>query len=73
MSKFFLEWTNPDFLDWKQQDQLLVSWILSSMTETILSRMVNCDTTTQIWKTLQQYCGTKSSQGKSIQDSTSEN
>ncbi|KAL6326641.1 hypothetical protein AAG906_009767 [Vitis piasezkii] len=25
------------------------------MTETILSRMVNCDTTTQIWKTLQQY------------------
>ena len=46
---------NPDFLDRKQQDQLLVSGILSSMTETILSRMVNCDTTTQIWRTLQQY------------------
>ena len=25
------------------------------MTEGILSRMVNCDTTTQIWRTLQQY------------------
>lgn len=32
---------NADYLEWEQQDQLLVSWLLSSMTEGVLTRMVN--------------------------------
>ena len=35
---------NPEYADWEQQDQLLVSWLLSSMSEGILSRMINCET-----------------------------
>ena len=46
---------NQDFLDWEQQDQLLVFWLLSSMSEGVLSRRVNCESTFQIWKTLEVY------------------
>ena len=31
---------SPEFEDWDQQDSLLVSWLLSSMSEKILTRMV---------------------------------
>ena len=31
---------SEDFLEWDIQDSLLVSWLLSSMTEKILTRMV---------------------------------
>ena len=46
---------NQDFLNWEQQDRLLVSWLLSSMSEGFLSRCVNCDSTFQIWRTLEVY------------------
>ena len=46
---------NQDFLDWEQQDQLLVSWLLSSMFEGVLSRCINCESAFQIWKTLEVY------------------
>ncbi|KAK4840954.1 hypothetical protein QYF36_022262 [Acer negundo] len=46
---------NGDFLDWEQQDQLLVSWLLSSMTEGVLTSMVGYDTASQIWNTLDLY------------------
>lgn len=36
----------------EQQDQLLDSWLLSSMTEGVLTRMVGCDSTSQIWSKL---------------------
>uniref|UniRef100_A0A803NK87 Uncharacterized protein n=1 Tax=Cannabis sativa TaxID=3483 RepID=A0A803NK87_CANSA len=35
------------------QDQLLYSWLLSSMTEGVLTRVVGNDTFAQVWKTLQ--------------------
>ena len=31
---------NPEYLDWEYQDQLLFSWLLSSMVEAMLTRMV---------------------------------
>lgn len=34
---------DPEFVDWRRQDQLLVSWLLASMTEGILTRVVGCD------------------------------
>ena len=40
---------NPEFLDWEQQDQLLLSWLLSSMSEGILARMVNSENSAQVW------------------------
>uniref|UniRef100_A0A803NGJ8 Integrase catalytic domain-containing protein n=1 Tax=Cannabis sativa TaxID=3483 RepID=A0A803NGJ8_CANSA len=46
---------NPAFVEWDVQDQLLVSWLLSSMSESLLTRMVGCETSRQIWKTLEKY------------------
>lgn len=42
-------------LEWEQQDQFLVSWLLSSMAEGVLTRMVGCDTASQIWAKLNTY------------------
>uniref|UniRef100_A0A803QBV6 Uncharacterized protein n=1 Tax=Cannabis sativa TaxID=3483 RepID=A0A803QBV6_CANSA len=46
---------NPEYLNWEVQDQLLVSWLLSSMSESLLTRMVGCNSTKQIWKALEQH------------------
>lgn len=46
---------NPEYSDWEQQDHLLVSRLLSSMTEGILTRMVGCESAFQIWTKLNQY------------------
>uniref|UniRef100_A0A803P354 Retroviral polymerase SH3-like domain-containing protein n=1 Tax=Cannabis sativa TaxID=3483 RepID=A0A803P354_CANSA len=46
---------NPAFLEWEVQDQLLVSWLLSSMTESLLTRMVGCNTARQIWSALEKH------------------
>lgn len=50
---------NPAFLDWEQQDQLILSWLLSSMTEGLLSRFVNSETSAQVWSHLQIYFATQ--------------
>lgn len=47
--------TSTDYLELEQQDQLLVSWLLSSMTEGVLTRMEGCDTAFQIWTKLHIY------------------
>lgn len=39
---------NTEYLEWEQQDQLLVSWLLSSMSEGVLTRMVGCESSSQI-------------------------
>ena len=46
---------NIEFLDWEQQDQLLLSCLLSSMSERILARMVNYENSTQVWRTFERY------------------
>ena len=43
------------FQNWEQQDQLVMSWILASIFDALLTRMVNCDTLAQVWKTLYLY------------------
>uniref|UniRef100_A0A803Q712 Retrotransposon Copia-like N-terminal domain-containing protein n=1 Tax=Cannabis sativa TaxID=3483 RepID=A0A803Q712_CANSA len=52
---------NPKFIDWEVQDQLLYSWLLSSMSDGILTRIVGAETSTQIWKTLEVYFVTQTS------------
>ncbi|RVW43373.1 Retrovirus-related Pol polyprotein from transposon RE1 [Vitis vinifera] len=44
-----------EFLEWEQQDQLLLSWLLSSVSESILPRLVGCDTSFLLWGRLEQY------------------
>lgn len=36
---------NVEFIEWEQQDQLLASWLLSSMIESILTITVSCGST----------------------------
>uniref|UniRef100_A0A803Q9R6 Uncharacterized protein n=1 Tax=Cannabis sativa TaxID=3483 RepID=A0A803Q9R6_CANSA len=46
---------NPEFEDWEQQDNLLVFWLLSFMSEKTTNQMIRCDTTAQIWENLTEY------------------
>ena len=39
---------NPEYVTCQRQDQLLVSWLLSSMSESILLQMVGCNTANDI-------------------------
>ena len=43
------------YLNWEQQDQHLVSWLLASMDPTFTNRVVGCDFAHQIWKKLDVY------------------
>ena len=51
---------NPDFVAWKRQDQLLLSWIMSSMSLEILSLVVSSQTTLELWKKLEKQFGSES-------------
>ena len=42
-----------EFLEWEQHDQLLLSWLLSSVSESILPRLVGCDTSFLLWGQLE--------------------
>lgn len=46
---------NPKFTNWEQQDQLILSWLFSSMSDNLVSRMIDCETTTQLWKSLEEF------------------
>jgi hypothetical protein len=46
---------NEEFLNFKQQDQLLMAWRLASMFQSILTKMVGLTTSCQIWKRLEVY------------------
>ncbi|KAL9414425.1 hypothetical protein AB3S75_042820 [Citrus x aurantiifolia] len=51
---------NPKYTVWRSQDQTLLSWLLSSVTEGILSLVHSCNTSYDIWKTLEKKFGAKS-------------
>lgn len=52
-------YNDAEIVHWEQQDQLLVSWLLSSMSESILTRMVGCETAAQIWTRLNHFFATQ--------------
>jgi gag-polypeptide of LTR copia-type len=35
---------NPDFQHWHQQDQLILAWIFDSVSPSLLSQLVQCET-----------------------------
>lgn len=52
--------TNPEFVLWTQHDQFLISWLLSSMAESMLGHVIRCKTAVEIWNTLEQLFNTSS-------------
>ena len=41
---------NPNFSNWEQQDNILLAWLLASLSENIRVRMVGCVFGYQIWE-----------------------
>jgi len=46
---------NPFFLHYHKQDQLIVAWLLASMSSSILTKMVGLDSSAAIWTRLSTY------------------
>ena len=44
---------NPTFVHWRAHDQTLLGWILSSISEGILSSILNCDSAFEAWKCIE--------------------
>lgn len=44
-----------EFRLWEQQGQLMLLWLLASMSESILTQVVECEFTWQVWEKLQIY------------------
>ena len=44
---------NPEYALWKKQDQLLLSWLLSSMNKSVLSSVISCTTSDEVWNALE--------------------
>jgi hypothetical protein len=43
---------NPDWLHWHMRDQLVLSILISSLTETVVVHVVKCTTARELWVTL---------------------
>ena len=44
---------NGEYTIWVRQDQLLASWLLASMSESVLVNMVGFETANEIWNSLE--------------------
>ena len=51
---------NPEYQIWRSQDQTLLGWLLSLINEGILSLVINCESSFDIWKTLEKKFGVQS-------------
>ncbi|KAL5745917.1 hypothetical protein ACOSP7_027063 [Xanthoceras sorbifolium] len=51
---------SEDFLDWEQQDQILLAWILSSISQELLPEFVGCQTACEAWQTIVQLFSSQS-------------
>lgn len=52
---------NPDYHKWLLQDQLVISAINSSLSESVLTQVLDCTTSQQVWQTLQNLFKAQSS------------
>nr|KYP37941.1 hypothetical protein KK1_040830 [Cajanus cajan] len=46
---------SKEYLAWEQQDQLLLSWLQSSMSKDMLARVIGCKSSFQIWDKIHAY------------------
>ncbi|KAL5830513.1 hypothetical protein ACOSQ3_019981 [Xanthoceras sorbifolium] len=44
---------NNDFLVWKKNDQLLVCWLISTLSESVIGQVIQYPTAFQVWTTLE--------------------
>ncbi|KAK2651393.1 hypothetical protein Ddye_011249 [Dipteronia dyeriana] len=51
---------NDDYLDWEQHDQILLCWLLSSISQEILPHLVGCTTSFQAWIVVEKFFSSKS-------------
>lgn len=51
---------NPEFATWRAQDQILLGWLLSSMSEGIISLVFNLETSLEVWKAVETQFGSQS-------------
>lgn len=50
---------NPAYTDWEEQDSLLCTWILSTISPSLLSRFVRLRHSWQVWDEIHSYCFTQ--------------
>jgi hypothetical protein len=43
---------NPKFMSWLVQDQIILSTIISPLSKTVLSQLIGCSTSHEIWSAL---------------------
>ena len=51
---------NPKFATWRSQDHVLLGWLLSSMSEGIISLFFNLETSRKVWKAIEVQFGSQS-------------
>ncbi|KAF6173286.1 hypothetical protein GIB67_026981 [Kingdonia uniflora] len=51
---------NPAFLAWTKQDQNLLGWLLSSLSESVLAQVVGLDSSRVVWSSLDKQFASKS-------------
>ncbi|GAU35317.1 hypothetical protein TSUD_389420 [Trifolium subterraneum] len=50
---------NPLYTEWEEQDSLLCTWILSTISSSLLSRFVRLRHSWQVWEEVHSYCHTQ--------------
>jgi len=50
---------NPAFTDWEEQDSLLCTWILSTISSSLLARFVRLRHSHEVWDAIHAYCYTQ--------------
>ena len=51
---------NPDYTNFQKQDSLLSSWLLSSISPNLLSQIMGCNSSYEIWTTIEQIFSSQS-------------
>ncbi|KAL5800889.1 hypothetical protein ACOSQ3_032521 [Xanthoceras sorbifolium] len=51
---------NDEYLNWEKIDQLLVSWLFSTLTQSVLGQVTSCVTACEVWSLLVQLYSTHS-------------
>ncbi|KAL5716184.1 hypothetical protein ACHQM5_017910 [Ranunculus cassubicifolius] len=50
---------NPDYSAWEKQDQILLGWLLSSLSESALAHVVGLNTSKEVWESLAPHYSSK--------------
>ncbi|KAH9682999.1 retrovirus-related pol polyprotein from transposon RE1 [Citrus sinensis] len=51
---------NPEYITWRSQDHMLLGWLLSSMSEGIISLVFSLETSLEVWKAIKVQFGSQS-------------